>query len=345
MSQHLEHRAAFETHLIGFFYRQWLMYQKPWPKGTNLSGQTAIVTGSNSGLGFQAARQLCQLGLTNLIVAVRSQTRGDTAADKLRKEFPNSSVSVWLLDMASYDSIKAFAKRCETLPRIDITILNAGIRTDVFRPHAVTNHEIVFQINYLSTVLLAILLLPVLKAKKPTSPGATPPRLSLVTSDTAYWAPPFKSPGPVLVQCDESENYKPMAAYPRSKLLQQFFVSKLAEYVDPNDVIINLSNPGLCGGTEFGADAKMGLFGRTMFTIFQGINGRSVSAGTNAILDAVVARGKETHGNYMSDWTIQPFPSCYYTKEGQILKERIWEETLEEFNFAGASKIIQDMKR
>ncbi|KAI1211147.1 NAD(P)-binding protein [Annulohypoxylon truncatum] len=345
MSQHLEHRAAFETHFIGFLYRQWLMYPKPWPKGTDLSGQTAIVTGSNSGLGFQAARQLCQLGLTHIIVAVRSQARGDAAADKLRKEFPNSTVSVWLLDMASYDSIKAFVQRCETLPRIDITILNAGIRADVYRPHAVTNHEIVFQINYLSTILLAILLLPVLKSKKSVNPATMPPRLTIVTSDTAYWAPPFKSPGPILPQCDISENYVPMAAYPRSKLLQMFFVSKLAEYVDPDDVIINLSNPGLCGGTEFGSSANMGFVSRTIFTIFQGINGRNVSAGTNAILDAVVARGKETHGNYISDWTIQPFPSCYYTKDGQILKEQIWEETLEEFNFVGVSKIIQDMKR
>ena len=60
-------------------------------------------------------------------------------------------------------------------------------------------------------------------------------------------------------------------------------------------------------GTEFGADSKMGLVSRMIFTIFQGINARSVHTGTNAILDAVVARGKETHGSYLSDWTIQPY--------------------------------------
>ncbi|KAI1092029.1 NAD(P)-binding protein [Rostrohypoxylon terebratum] len=344
MSQHLGHRAAFEAHSIGFIYRQWLMYPKPLPEGTNLSDHTAIVTGSNSGLGFHAAWQLCQLGLSNLIMAVRSQARGDAAAAKLRKEFPNSTISVWLLDMASYESIKAFVERCKTLPRIDITILNAGIQADVFTPHAVTKHEIVFQINYLSTVLLAILLLPVLKSKRSKIPGTLPPRLSLVTSDTAYWAPPFK-PGPVFPQCDTKENYRTMTAYPRSKLLQILFVSKLAEYVDPNDLIVNLSNPGLCMGTEFGSNSKTSLVNRTLFAVFQRANGRSVESGAKAILDAVVARGEEAHGSYISDWTIQPFPSIFYTGEGQDLRERVWQETLEELNFSGASRIIQDMKQ
>ncbi|KAI0899058.1 NAD(P)-binding protein [Annulohypoxylon nitens] len=343
MSQHLGHRAAFESHTIGFIYRQWMMYPKPLPEGTDLSGHTAIVTGSNSGLGFHAAWQLCQLGLSNLILAVRSQARGDAAAAKLQKEYPNTTISVWLLDMASYDSIKAFAERCKTLPRIDITILNAGIQSDAFKPHPVTKHESVFQINYLSTILLAILLLPVLKSKRSKTPGILPPRLSLVTSDTAYWAPPFKA-GPIIPQCDVTANYRPLTAYPRSKLLQMLFVSKLVEYVDPNDVIINLSNPGLCLGTEFGSDSKMSLVSRTFFTVFQRTNGRSVQSGAKAILDAVVARGEEAHGSYISDWTIQPFPSVFYTSEGQDWRERIWQETLEELSFSGASRIIQDMK-
>ncbi|KAI2470174.1 NAD(P)-binding protein [Annulohypoxylon bovei var. microspora] len=344
MSQHLEHRAAFETHIIGFFYRQWLMHQKPFPEGTNLSGQTAVVTGSNSGLGFEASRQLFQLGLTHLVMAVRSQDLGDTAAAKLRREFPNSTISVWLIEMGSYESITEFAQKCDTLPRIDIVLLNAGLRTDSFQAHETTNHEITFQINYLSTVLLAVLLLPVLKSKKSTLPGAMPPRLSIVTSDTAYWAPPFKTPGPVLPQCDDPSVYAPMTAYPRSKLLQQLFISKLTEYVSADDVIINTTNPGLCKGTEFGTDVEMGFFGRLMYSIFENINGRNVQTGANAILSAVIDMGKESHGSYISDWIIQPHLSLFYTKEGQVLRERIWEETMEELNFAGASKIVQDMK-
>ncbi|KAI1102703.1 NAD(P)-binding protein [Jackrogersella minutella] len=343
MSQRLESRAAFETRFIGFIYRQWLMRQKPLPEGTSLTGQTAIVTGSNSGLGFEAARQLLQLNVEHLIMAVRSQTRGDAAAAKLRKEFPDLTVSVWLVDMESYDSITAFVRRCGTLPRIDIVLLNAGLRTDSFQLHKSTRHEQGFQVNYLSTCLLAILLLPVLKSKRSPLPGTQPPHLSIVTSDTAYWAPPFKA-GPILPQFDVPEEFEPMKTYPRSKLLQHIFVSKLAEYVNADDVIINTSNPGLCKGTEFGSNATMSTIGYAIFWVFQTVNARTVEAGTSAILDAVVAKGKESHGSYVSDWTIQPYPLPLYTNEGHKMKERVWEETMEELNFAGASKIIQDMK-
>ncbi|KAI2617327.1 NAD(P)-binding protein [Hypomontagnella submonticulosa] len=344
MSQYLQSEALFEGRFIGFLYRQWFKYRKPLPEGTSVSGQTAVITGSNSGLGFEAARQLFQLGLTHLIMAVRSQARGDAAADKLRKEFPGAKVWVWLLDMESYDSIKAFVERCETLPRLDIVILNAGLRSDKFQLLESTNHEQSFQVNYLSTVLLTILMLPVLKAKR-SKTGAVPPRLSIVTSDTSYWAAPFRPAGPILPQMDESEGFDPMKSYPRSKLLQLFFTTKLAEMVNPDDVIVNASNPGFCDGTSFGSDATITFPASLFFWLFRNINGRTVETGASALVDAVVAKGKESHGSYCSEWAIRPFPGIVYTKEGDDMKARIWEETMEELNFAGASKVISDMKR
>ncbi|KAI0835018.1 NAD(P)-binding protein [Hypoxylon sp. FL0890] len=345
MSRHLESQSPFQSHFVGFLYRQWLLHRKPIPSGTTVSGQTAIITGSNSGLGFEAARQLLQLGLSNLIVAVRSQSRGDAAAQKLRREFPDSTISVWLLDMTSYDSVRAFATRCETLPRIDIVLLNAGLRSDYFQLVESTHHELAFQVNYLSTILLAVLLLPILKSKKSPLPGAQPPRLSIVTSDTAYWAPPLKTPGPILPQLDDPTDFEPMKSYSRSKLMQQYFVSKLAEQVSADDVLVNTSNPGLCKATGFGSDATQGFIGRIIFWVFQNLNGRAVEVGTSAVIDAILVKDKDSHGSYVSDWTIQPYPVVFYTKEGQEMRERIWEETMEELNFAGASKIVQEMKR
>ncbi|OTB14645.1 hypothetical protein K445DRAFT_319060 [Daldinia sp. EC12] len=344
MSQQLESEASFESHFIGFLYRQWLLYRKPIPEGVTLSGQTAIVTGSNSGLGFEAARQLLQLDLAHLVMGVRSQARGDAAAEKLRKEFPESTISVWLVDMESYDSITAFAKKCEILPRIDIAILNAGLRCDHFTTVKATGHEKTFQVNYLSTILLAILLLPVLKSKKLSSNSPSPPRLSIVTSDTSYWADPLK-PGPVLPQFDIPEEFKPMRSYPRSKLLQLYFVSKLGEQINADDVIVNASNPGFCKGTQFGDGAVKTFISSLTFWIFQNFIGRTVESGASAVVDSVVMKGKESHGSYVSDWGIRPYPKVLYTKEGQEIRERVWEETLEEFNFAGASRIIEDLKR
>nr|POE47212.1 short chain dehydrogenase sol3 [Quercus suber] len=93
-----------------------------------LEGKTAVITGANSGLGFEAAKQLLALGLSRLIIAVRSVEKGESAASSLRNASPAARVDVWLLDMRSYDSIRAFANRCDTeLSRLDYTILNAGV--------------------------------------------------------------------------------------------------------------------------------------------------------------------------------------------------------------------------
>ncbi|KAI1429706.1 retinol dehydrogenase 12 [Xylaria sp. FL1777] len=342
MSSQLESEASFEASFLGFFYRQWMVHRKPVPAGTDLSSQVAIITGSNSGLGLETGRQLLQLGLSHLILAVRSQARGDKAADGLRREFPGAKISVWLLDMSSYDSITAFVEKCKSLSRIDIVILNAGLNAgDTFTTVKETGHEYSFQVNYISTALLTILLLPVLKSKRVA--GSKQPVLSIVTSDSAFWVS-IEPQGPILAQLDRPENYTGMSWYQKAKLLQYFFVSKLAEEVDSSDVIINLANPGLCKGTAFGGGANFSLIKQLFFIVLK-INGRTAATGASTYVDAAVVKGEESHGSYVSDWAIRPYPEILYTQIGAQLRERLWEETMEELNFAGASDIIQKLKR
>jgi NAD(P)-dependent dehydrogenase (short-subunit alcohol dehydrogenase family) len=142
--------------------------EKPrWPApNTSLSGKTAIITGGNTGLGYEAALQLLGLKISKLILAVRSLERGGVAAATFRKLYPKAAIEVWQLDMSSYPSIQAFASRVETqLSRIDIVLLNAGGMRLQFTPNKGTGHEETVQVNYLSTVLLAMLFLPILGAK------------------------------------------------------------------------------------------------------------------------------------------------------------------------------------
>ena len=80
------------------------------------------------GLGFECAKQLLELGTSHLILAVRSQTKGDAAAEQLRTQFASAIIDVELLDMASPSSVRDFSRRCEhKLDRLDIVILNAGL--------------------------------------------------------------------------------------------------------------------------------------------------------------------------------------------------------------------------
>ncbi|KAI3324444.1 retinol dehydrogenase 12 [Xylariaceae sp. AK1471] len=342
MSSQLRSEASFESSMLGFFYRQWMLHRKPVPAGTNLSSQVAIITGSNSGLGLESGRQLLQLGLSHLVLAVRSQSRGNEAADGLRKEFPGANVSVWLLDMNSYDSIVTFVDQCKSLPKINMVILNAGLKgSDSFTTTKDTGHEYSVQVNYISTALLAILLLPVLKSLRVA--GSKPPVLSIVTSDSAFWAS-IETQGPILAQLDRAESYSAMQWYQKAKLLQYFFVSKLAEEVDADDVIVNLANPGLCAGSEFGKSSTSAIV-LTFFSIVGLVLGRTLATGASTYVDAVVVKGEESHGSLVSDWAIRPYPEILYTQEGAQVRERLWEETMEELNFARVSDVIQRMKR
>lgn len=125
-----------------FYKTQFCERQAGLPSGLDLSGQVAIITGANAGLGFESARQLLALNLSHLILAVRSVEKGQQAAEKLHQQRPSAQIDVWQLDMCSYESITTFSKRVETqLSRLDIALLNAGLVTPDFRSVKETGHE------------------------------------------------------------------------------------------------------------------------------------------------------------------------------------------------------------
>jgi len=116
-----------------FYKTQFCERQAGLPSGLSLTSQVAIITGANAGLGFESAKQLLALNLSHLILAVRSPEKGEQAATKLRQHAPKAEIEVWKLDMSSYASIQAFAKRVgDDLVRLDIALLNAGLVTPSF---------------------------------------------------------------------------------------------------------------------------------------------------------------------------------------------------------------------
>ena len=150
----------------------------------NISGKTYIVTGANTGLGYEAAKHLVELGAAKVIIAVRNVSSGETAKSEIEKATGKSNVAdVWALDLASYDSVKAFAEKAVTeLERIDALIENAGVAAHV-RTY-VEGHWIGNTVNVMSTLLLAVLLLP--KMSETAKKFNTLPHLVIVTSDRAF---------------------------------------------------------------------------------------------------------------------------------------------------------------
>lgn len=303
MSSKLAHEAAWETSFLAFFSRQFLQTIPPIPSSISLTGQTALITGSNIGLGFECARQLLALGLARLIIAVRSQTKGDAAAELLRAEFPGAVIEVSILDMASYKSIVDFAGGCEKLDGLDIAVLNAGGSRPQFERAEETKHEMTFQVNCLSTALLASLLVPILKAKRGSN---EPARLAIVGSDSAYWAP-WKDTNcaSVFDAVDNAASFDWMGAYKTSKLLLLMFAEKLSQRVSPEEVIINVPNPGACTGTAFGAD-NTSFVTRFMMRGLGRYMARTVETGARQYVDAVTVQGKESHGGFISEGRPKP---------------------------------------
>lgn len=172
--------------VFAFLYSQFFVTPTLDPS-TTLAGQTIIVTGSNIGLGRDAARQLAVLGASRVIIAVRSVSKGEEAAASIRASLPNSSTTsfeVWSLDLSSYESIQDFATRASKLDRLDGLLENAGIAT--FNFTLAEDHESTIMVNVVGTFLLALLVLP--KLRETASKFNVVPHIAIVSSELAFWA-------------------------------------------------------------------------------------------------------------------------------------------------------------
>lgn len=122
------------------------------------SGRVVIVTGSNTGLGFDTARVLAERG-AQVVLAVRSADKGEAACEKIHQSVPEAKVSTQLLDLGSLESVRTAAAELRAAhPRIDLLINNAAV---AFPPKTTTpdGFELQFATNHLGHFALTGLLL------------------------------------------------------------------------------------------------------------------------------------------------------------------------------------------
>ncbi|KAK8043495.1 NAD(P)-binding protein [Apiospora rasikravindrae] len=336
----------------GAFFKRQLRVTPPAvkPGEVDISGKTAIITGANTGLGFACARQLLDLGIARLILAVRNESSGQDARAELlgasKRQAgltPSTVVEVWPLDLASYESITSFANRARGLDRLDIFVNNAGITKKDFLLNRTTGHEEMVQVNYLSLVLLTVLMLPILRDKNKDN-ASSPGRIVNVNSDVASWAKFQEREGPppsLLAAVDDRAQFDNMDRYYTTKLLGQFFLAELAKRVPPTVAVVNAPNPGLCrSGLQRDFDGTVAGF---LFGVFKRLFARTVDIGARALTDAAVRHGAESHGQFLEDCKIQPMAPIVYKPEGIKLAEQLWKETMQELEFVKAAEIIEGL--
>jgi NAD(P)-dependent dehydrogenase (short-subunit alcohol dehydrogenase family) len=116
---------------------------------TDQSGRVAIVTGANSGLGFDTAAVLADKG-AHVVLAVRNLDKGNDAAIRIKNASTNADVAVQELDLTSLDSVrKASDELRATYPRIDLLINNAGVMYVPTRETTKDGFEMQFGTNHL----------------------------------------------------------------------------------------------------------------------------------------------------------------------------------------------------
>ncbi|KAF1935289.1 retinol dehydrogenase 12 [Clathrospora elynae] len=300
---------------MGFLYSQFFR-TPPYPKG-NFSGKTVIVTGSNVGLGKEAARHYARLGASKLILAVRSVDKGQAAKEDIVSTTGHKNTQVWKLDMGDYSSVQSFAKRAEAeLDRIDIFLANAGVVRAEY--HEVNGHEEGIAVNVIATTLLMANMMP--KMRETATRFNTRPTFT-ITGSAAYEHTTFPQrsapDGQILTALSDRETCEKYSSqgYPVSKLVQLLIVRAIADHHPASEfpVTINIVNPGLCW-SELAREAT-----GWGFWFFRLIVARSTEVGSRTLVHAG-ASGIETHGKYLSDCMIEE-PSALVTdaagKEGQ----------------------------
>jgi NAD(P)-dependent dehydrogenase (short-subunit alcohol dehydrogenase family) len=131
----------------------------------SFDGKTILLTGGSDGLGLEAAVKFLQLGASSVTSGARNIEKANKAKAEIeqRAERPGT-IQIRSLDMNNYKSVAEFADRAgKELPRLDVAMLNAGL---MHRDYTLSpdGWEETLQVNTLSTIFLAILLLPQLRA-------------------------------------------------------------------------------------------------------------------------------------------------------------------------------------
>lgn len=177
------------------------------------TGRVAIVTGSNSGIGFETARVLAEKGAT-VVMACRNLEKANPKADEIRRAHPGANVEVMRLDLSDLDSVRQFAEAFRAKhSRLDLLINNAGIMVPPYGKTA-QGFETQFGVNHLGHFALTGSLLDLIV----NTPGA---RIVTVSSIAHYMGNIQFS------DLNWEKGYKPQPAYGQSKLANLLFTYEL----------------------------------------------------------------------------------------------------------------------
>lgn len=181
----------------------------------DLSGKIIVITGANSGIGFESAKEFARKG-AEVILACRNMEKAETAVNDIKKEIPSAKAIIMQLDLASQKSVHQFASEFKAnYDRLDVLLNNAGI---MWVEYGVTEDgfERQFGTNHLGHFALTGLLLDVIMA----TPGARVVNVSSMGHNTGVIDRDN-------LMFENGEDYGRHTSYGRTKLANLLFTYEL----------------------------------------------------------------------------------------------------------------------
>jgi len=214
------------------------------------TGRVAVITGANTGLGYETAAALAAKG-AQVVLAVRNLDKGKDAASRIAQATPGAKVELQELDLTSLDSIHAAAEQLKTdHDTIDLLINNAGV---MFTPKSTTKDgfELQFGTNHLGHFAFTGLLLDRVLA----APGSRVVTVSSVGHRFARQGIRFDD-----LQSDR--DYSRVGAYGQAKLANLLFTYELQRRLAGTQTIATAAHPG-GSNTELARNLPAALRGLT----------------------------------------------------------------------------------
>ena len=188
----------------------------------SIDGKVAVVTGANSGIGFEAAKTLADKG-AEVVMACRVKTKADEARSRIEKDVQDPDIRIIELDLADLNSVNNFSRRFnEKYDRLDILVNNAGVMHIPFK-RTDFGFEYQFGVNHLGHFVLTSNLMEVLEETENS-------RVVCVSSALHKKAElDFHS-------MNEEESYDKGTAYADSKMANLMFAKSLNKRFEKNDI-------------------------------------------------------------------------------------------------------------